>query len=137
MTRAGAWLLLPAEPRNRAGIGFLTGKARSWLHEGVWMVDEMANNEAAMMAALQDLFDRFEQGEQVNAEQFETLLAELAARYEEAKDLPDDDPQARAVRQLRARAATLEASALEGTGPTDGLSSMLASLTGSDARRDG
>lgn len=87
--------------------------------------------EDAWEQALEEAIAMFEQGEAVNEARFEELVAQLEARHAELVAMPYDDPRTQKLRDLRQRAASLEASAAEGHGPTDQLSSMLAPLTGS------
>ncbi len=95
------------------------------------MVDQEAH-DLAWEEALEESIRLFEQGESLNQERFAALVAELEERHAEIASMPADDPRAQKISALKERAASLEASAREGTGPTDQLSSMLAPLTGSD-----
>ena len=100
------------------------------------MVDAVNAHDQAWEDALEEAMNRFEQGEAVTEGQFAELVAELEARHNQAQELPQDDPRVSRLAELRARASRLEASAAEGTGPTDQISSMLAPLTGSDNKHD-
>lgn len=95
------------------------------------MVDQ-ATHDLAWEEALEEAIRLFEQGEALNQERFEELVAELEARHAEIVAMPEDDPRSQRMLELRERAARLEASSRLGTGPTDQLSSLLAPLTGSD-----
>lgn len=97
------------------------------------MVDEQ-EHERAWREALEEILARFEQGEVVSEEQFEELVRQLEERHEDYRH--EDSPLREQLRLLRERAAKLEESAAEGTGPTDQVSSILAPLTGSDAKAD-
>lgn len=89
--------------------------------------------DQAWEKALEETLAMFEQGEAVNEASFAALVAELEARHAEIVAMPYDDPRTQMLRDLHQRAASLEARAAQGHGPTDQLSSMLAPLTGSAA----
>lgn len=95
------------------------------------MVDQAAH-DLAWEEALEEAIRLFEQGEMLNQQRFEELVTELEVRRAEIVAMPEDDPRSQRMLELKERAGRLEASAREGTGPTDQLSSILASLTGSD-----
>lgn len=90
-------------------------------------------HDKAWEDALDEAMSRFEQGEELNNQQFEELVAELEARAHAAAEMPQDDPRTSKIEALRERAAKLAQSAAIGTGPTDQVSSVLAGLTGSNA----
>lgn len=94
------------------------------------MTDTISAHDHAWEQALEDAFNRFEQGESVSEAEFDELVRELEKRHADAQELPQDDPYYVRMASLKARAAKLEASAAEGTGPTDQVSSVLAPLVG-------
>ena len=97
------------------------------------MLDPNTQHDEAWEAALEETFNRFEQGEAVSEAQFAELIAELEERHARLSEAPQDDPSLTRLSALRERASRLEASAAKGTGPTDQVSSILGGLTGSNA----
>ena len=96
------------------------------------MVDTATAHDMAWEEALEEAINRFEQGEVLTEAQFDELVAELEHRHAEIAGFPEDNPRHVVMASLRDRAAKLEASAADGTGPTDQISRILATMTGSD-----
>ena len=94
------------------------------------MTDTISAHDHAWEEALEDAINRFEQGESVSEAEFAELVQELEKRHADAQALPQDDPYYARMASLKERASRLEASAAEGTGPTDQVSSVLAPLVG-------
>lgn len=93
-------------------------------------------DEPSWEEALEEAINLFEQGESMNQARFAELVEELKQRKAETKDLTADDPRLAMMASLRERAAKLEASAAQGTGPTDQVSSLLGALVGQPAHTD-
>ena len=103
------------------------------------MVENPTNNTTGDIAweeALEEAISLFEQGEAMDHARFEALVQFLRAAPSAVADLPPEDPRVAMMAELAARAARLEASAAEGTGPTDQVSSLLGALVGQPARTD-
>ncbi|WP_312815579.1 hypothetical protein WEU32_03920 [Brevundimonas sp. BH3] len=98
------------------------------------MVDTVTPHDQAWEKALEEAINRLEQGEAVTEAQFAELVTELEQRHAEIQNMPEDNPRHSRMESLRARAAKLEASAADGTGPTDQISRILATMTGSDGK---
>ncbi|GAA0385895.1 hypothetical protein GCM10009093_10990 [Brevundimonas terrae] len=98
------------------------------------MVDTATAHDMAWEEALEEAINRFEQGEVLTEAQFDELVAELERRHAEMAGEPEGNPRHTVMETLRARAARLEASAADGKGPTDQISRILATMTGSDTK---
>lgn len=98
------------------------------------MVDTVTPHDLAWEEALEEAINRLEQGEVVTEAQFTELVADLERRHAEIKGVPEGNPRHTVMESLRARAARLEASAADGKGPTDQISRILATMTGSDGK---
>lgn len=98
------------------------------------MVDTVTPHDLAWEKALEEAINRLEQGEAMTEAQFAELVDELEHRHAELHNLPEDNPRHAMMESLRARAAKLEASVADGKGPTDQISRILATMTGSDGK---
>lgn len=92
-------------------------------------------NARSWEAALEEAINMIEQGENMDPARFAELVETLNHQQAEA-EIPEEDPRHQMLAALRERASALEASAAEGTGPTDQISSLLGGLVGQPAHTD-
>ena len=94
------------------------------------MTDNLVEaRQKAFEAAMEEAMAMLEQGEEMNRERFDELVAQLQEPVE-AEEVPHDDPRLEKMRELVTRAGLLEASAAEGHGQMDEVNSLLSPLMG-------